>query len=214
MKLHTLCNKKGAAIEAAILFMAVIFLFCTMITTVALAAYQRNDTAAQISNDSFYLDQLGEYFIAALQGKNSIQFIDDKTETRGGWFKFVAEDEENPENKVDFALNINAAQGQLSTMRIAYWDDSIPADGNLDASKVLLYVTAKVDASGNTKIYNWSSQPLQYTTDTQSGTAVHDAAPTKNTSSWWDWFRNWIKKFIKPSFRVIHPFGRGHHWHH
>ncbi len=196
-------DKRGMAIETALTFMVVMFLLCSLITAVSINARKRNVTFARESNDSFLLDQIGDYFISALGGGASVDFkkdVEDEESTeyvRGGWVKFIVEDPTADKmSTLDtwvFGLNFGN-NGNISTMRVAYWGN-IPEDGNLtDTSKIILYVTAQQDAAGNIRIYNWSDQPLRYT--------VKDASAARDLS-FFQRLLQLIGRIIESAFRII-----------
>lgn len=64
-------NKRGISIEMAIGFMLVIFALCAVITTVTISMRARDRRVTEQSNDYFVLDQLGEYFVKAIQNMGS-----------------------------------------------------------------------------------------------------------------------------------------------
>ena len=60
-------NKRGVSIEMAIGFMLIIFALCAAITAVTLSMRARDRRTAQMTNDYFSLDQMGESFVNAVR---------------------------------------------------------------------------------------------------------------------------------------------------
>lgn len=57
-------NKRGIAIESAVLFMLVVFFLCTSISFVAVAGHKRINRNAESLKERVQIDQIGEDFLA------------------------------------------------------------------------------------------------------------------------------------------------------
>ena len=57
-------NKRGIAIESAVLFMLVVFFLCTSISFVAVAGHKRINRNAENLKERVQIDQIGEDFVA------------------------------------------------------------------------------------------------------------------------------------------------------
>ena len=152
--------------EMAIVFMVVIFAFCAIITTVSFSAYSRNNSLVKYSNLEYSVDQMGEYFIRALRGADTVNFTKDvvnqSKDVRGGWVKFIYNDEgSNDADALVFGVNVNESENsKRHTLRLAMWND-VPTNGNVSNNNMLLIVTAEETATGFT-VVNWSNQALKY----------------------------------------------------
>ena len=192
-------RKKGAAIETAILFMVLVFAMCTLITSMMFSLRVQGQRTAEKTNEEFALDQIGDYFIRALQQNNTINFCKDAfvldedgaptTESipenvRGGWILYKNGD-------VDYGLNLNTSSttedwNGVSTLRIARWED-VKTDGTLKSENdLLLIVTAKKSGS-KIEITNWSDREV---------TGKKDVDPAKDLTAW-ERFVQFLRKLVE-----------------
>ena len=199
-------NRRGAVIETAISFMLLMFALCAMTTTIAVSVKMRTDRTLDYSNVSYSLDQLGEYFLRALEGKSTIDFTkdasdaiddDESPDRRGGWIKFInsPEDEDEP---VIYGLNFSYVKSDSSyiyTMRIVDWDKIAP-DGSYSEDDCELIVTAKYDQGGmesqrdeKLEILNWSDSSIEVKAD------KYDPEPARDMS-WWRKFHGFFGRLF------------------
>lgn len=180
--MKSLQQKKGAAIEMAIVFMLVTFALCSMLVTVAFASTARNNYAYREANDRYVIDQIGEYFLRGLEGNSTIDFMQDVPDghesdpayVRGGWVRL------NGEDSSGYGVNISGSGSidspGIFTLRIADWE-FVSTDGIVkDQSAIKLIVTVKKEVSGCT-ILNWSNQPIAGDSDSK----IMDAPSSQNT---------------------------------
>lgn len=161
-------NKKGSAIELAILFSIIIFAMCATITAIMFSMRSNDRVMTKASNSDFIVDQMGEYFIRAMKRSSSVDFkkdvVDESKDVRGGWVKFIY-DAEDSDNFPVFGVNVNHNDSNnTTTFRLAWWSQ-IDASGNLTVSNPLLIVTVKETSTATgsqLEILNWSNQTIKY----------------------------------------------------
>ena len=203
-------NNRGLAIEMAVSFMLVTFALCAILLTVAFNTTTRNKRVYNATNDYFTLDQLGEYFVRALETDTTVKFTkdisdedgeiykDDPSKVRGGWFKYV-----NGEGSTstEFALNMSGSNGGDSvkngvyTLRVSYWEN-VPTNGKVKDEDLLLIVSVQKEGR-KYKVVNWSNQLLDV-----NGT-IKDNDPAEDVT-----FLEWIIKLLQDLWNAIKDLGR------
>ena len=84
-------NKRGVSIEMAIGFMLIIFALCAVITAITVSLRARDRRVSEMSNDYFMLDQMGDYFVKAVQNMGSSDTLSDE-EAREAARDFIEDD--------------------------------------------------------------------------------------------------------------------------
>ena len=211
-KQHLLTNKRGVAIELAISFMLVTFAFCAILLTVAFNTNARTKRVYSMSNDYFTLDQLGEYFVRALEENTTVDFmkdISDENDTnnvRGGWFRYV---NTASTTGTAFGLNMSGDKGDdndkvvldgVYTLRVTYWDDVALKDGKgvVKDEDLLLIVTVRKEGR-KYNVVNWSNQLLDV------NGAVKDKDPAESIS-FLKWLFNLLKLILGELGAVVETF--------
>ena len=205
-KQHLLTNKRGVAIELAISFMLVTFAFCAILLTVAFNTNARTKRVYSMSNDYFTLDQLGEYFVRALEENTTVDFMKDITDendtnnVRGGWFRYV-----NTASTTGTAFGLNMSgdgsgdsiTNGVYTLRVTYWDDVALKNGKgvVKDEDLLLIVTVRKEGR-KYNVVNWSNQLLDV------NGAVKDKDPAEDIS-----FLKWLFNLLKTILGAIVAVG-------
>ena len=88
--LRILKDKRGIAIETALLFMLVIFSLCALITSVATIGRKQSQLESRVFTKEVEIDQIGEDFIAYLAAGEASDF-----DAAGENYDFRVDKEEN-----------------------------------------------------------------------------------------------------------------------
>ena len=200
-------RKKGAALEMALVFMLVVFGLCAMIVTMIFAMRANDRLLTRRANRAYVADQLGEYFVRALQQNNTVEFTKDAFDEDGnpiegnycgGWILYVNRDEETGEEEGRYALNLSVASDLdeaewkgNSTLRIAEWEDlDFETETLKEGAEPLLIVSLTKTDSAIT-VNNWSDQSV-----TLNEPEKQDRTEAQELSAW-ERFLEFLKKLLR-----------------
>ena len=145
MKLRPLLkNKKGISLESAVLFMMIIFTFCTLITSLAL--YGHHQVKADGLKAYYYAqkEQVGEDFVAYLQSVGEV-------DSPADFAAYLAE------NSIHYE-NYSCEEVKTQDEDISRYELTVK-QGNDESAAAVLYVQAEKAADGQVTVLKWLPTP-------------------------------------------------------
>lgn len=197
-----LTSKKGAAIEMAISFGLIAFALCTALFTVVLSIGNKDTQTTTIINDSFVVDQIGEYFVRYVGGGTFGEETEEAEGGEAGELPEMAELENGWLQYGHYILRIDVADiadnAKLHTMRLANLGEASKAE-----PEARLIVTV-LENNGETSVVNWSNQSVE--TVVTRDAAVSNTPGNKNALFS---FLTAINKGVKKIKNVVQSLPRG-----
>ncbi len=145
MKLRPLLkSKKGISLESAVLFMMIIFTFCTLVTSLVLRGHYQVKIDSLKANHYAQKEQIGEEFVAYLQS---------------------AGEEDTPEDFAAYLAENSIYYENYSCEEVKTQDDDIiryeltVKRGSEESAASVLYIQAEKTEEGQVTVLMWLSAP-------------------------------------------------------
>ena len=157
MKLRPLLkSKKGIAIESAVLFMMIIFTFCSLLASLALAGHYQVELDSLKASNYAQTQQIGEEFVAYLQVAEPSETTEEPD---------AAEEADAPENFAVYLAENNIQYEDYSCEEVKTQDNDIiryeltVKQGSGESANAVLYIKAEKTAQGQVTVYSWLPAP-------------------------------------------------------
>ena len=151
MKLRPLLkSEKGIAMESAVLFMMIIFTFCSLLASLALAGHYQVENDNLKASHYAQTQQIGEEFVAYLQ-------VAETSET--------TEEADAPENFAAYLEKNSIQYENYSCEEVKTQDNDIiryeltVKRGSGESAHAVLYIKAEKTALGHVTVLFWLSEP-------------------------------------------------------